>query len=76
MKATRTRSGTYRVELTYTEAEILYGHGTKYMYLGTALKMPSAKAGIVIWVDNKFEVIHDLTAPELDWPPSLIGRRA
>ena len=44
------------------------------MYLGTALKMPSAKAGIVIWVDNKFEVIHDLTAPELDWPPSLIGR--
>ena len=43
MKATRTHSGTYRVELTYTEAEILYGYSTKYMYLGTALKCPAPK---------------------------------
>lgn len=68
MKATRTRSGTYRVELTYTEAEILYGYSTKYMYLGTALKMPNAKAGIVIWVDNKFEIILDLNAAEPECP--------
>lgn len=68
MKATRTHSDTYRVELTYTEAEILYGCGTKYMYLGAALKMPSAKAGIVIWVDNKYEIIHDLTAAEPECP--------
>lgn len=68
MKATCTHSGAYRVELTYTEAEILYGYSTKYMYLGTALTMPSAKDGIVIWVDNKFEVIHDLNAAEPERP--------
>lgn len=68
MKATFTRSGKYRVELTYTEAEILYGYGVKYMYLGMALKMPSAKDGIVIWVDSKYEIIHDLNAAEPECP--------
>ena len=51
-------------------ASIYYNRtiGTKYMYLGTALKMPNAKAGIVIWVDNKFEIIHDLNAAEPECP--------
>lgn len=68
MKATRTKLGRYRVELTYTEAEILYGYGVKYMYLGNALKMPGAENGIVIWVDSKYEIIHDLNAAEPECP--------